>query len=70
MHRVIRFPFDEGVIDELVDIQKQYPGFENDSLNFQTNYEGIDVDEKGNIYIINDAGTGDTTNLLVISEKE
>jgi uncharacterized protein YjiK len=70
MHRVIRFSFDEGVIDELVDIQDEYHGFKNDSLDFQTNYEGIDVDEKGNIYIINDAGTGDTTNLLIISEKE
>jgi 5'-nucleotidase (lipoprotein e(P4) family) len=69
LHRIIGFSLKGGLVEELIDIQNKYPGFKRDTIDFQTNYEGIDIDEQGNIYIINDAGRGNTTNLLVISEE-
>jgi hypothetical protein len=70
LHRVISFSTKGGLVEEVIDIQKEYPGFTRDSRDFQTNYEGIDVDEEGKIYLVNDALNGDTTNLLVISELQ
>jgi acid phosphatase len=67
LHSVILFTT-EGELTEHVNLQKDYPGHEMDSRNFQTNYEGIDLDEAGNIYLINDAVKGINTNLLVISK--
>lgn len=69
-HRVITFSIEDPVVKELIDVQNEYPGFKNDAKGFETNYEGIDVDEDGNIYLINDARTGDATNLLVIFKKD
>jgi 5'-nucleotidase (lipoprotein e(P4) family) len=69
LHRIIRFSIKGGLVEEVIDIQKEYPGFKRDMRDFQTNYEGIEVDEQGRIYLINDAMNGVTTNLLIISKE-
>jgi 5'-nucleotidase (lipoprotein e(P4) family) len=69
LHRVISFSTKGGLVEEVIDIQKEYTGFKRDMRDFQTNYEGIDIDEQGRIYLINDAMNGVTTNLLLISEE-
>jgi hypothetical protein len=68
-HKIIEISVTGGSVIEILDFKKHYQNFEWDYKNEEVNYEGIDIDEQGNIHVLNDAMKGNQTHLLTIRKK-